>query len=741
MSESHGRVIRKRNPGMFQSDREVREQFVVREHELATALEILRGNIDRDSCQHTLIVAPRGRGKTMLLARVAAELHGNSELAAHLLPVRFMEESDEILSTADFWLEVLFYLANAIDNEDPGLARNLRATRADLTTRWRERELDERARAAVLEAACALGRRLVLMVENLQALCANVDEDFGWNLRKTLQTEPQIILLATATSRFEGLDDAGEPFFELFRTIALAPLSAEQCGRMWEVANGEAASERQQRALEILTGGSPRYVVIVAGFARHRSLRQLMEELAQLIDDLTDTFRGYQEALPRIERRVFLAIADLWQPSSTGEIADHARMDVRTVSTMLGRLVKRHAVRTRGSGRRRLYEVAEPLYSIYYQLRRQRDDAAVVQNLLRFMIAFYSNDEIVAMSGHLISESSRSTVIRAGIERARIEIPELDGAFNDGAWTGIKQLIAYDRVVERLGSRRDLRSVVQVASAIVRKGRVQGELGEYRAAIVTYDEVIERFGDSAVLDLQALVAQALFNKAFLLGELGDHESEVAVYDLVVERFGDCDVPELRRICAGALINKGVVQTQRETRMVAIASFNEVVERLRNSDSTDLRSLVAQAIFLKSLTHITIGQEACALHVCDKLESRYGSLLDNQGVPFEWNARWMRMMILIKRGDTSRTADALRFLYAAFAPGSDVMTRKLIDCVCLLVSGSSQDRDVLDTLSSDPEKSDALAPLVVALRQRAGEEVRAPVEVLKIAADIRKQIEA
>ncbi len=999
MSKSQPRIIRKRNPGMLQSDEEVRAQFVVREHELAIALETLRGNVAVDSCQHTLIVAPRGRGKTMLLARIAAELRGNSELSDHLLPVRFMEESDEILSAADFWLEVLFYLANAVDKENPGLARNLRATRDDLATRWRERELDERVRVAVLEAACSLGRRLVLMVENLQALCANVDEDFGWNLRKTLQTEPQIILLATATSRFEALDDAGEPFFELFRIIALAPLNAAQCGRLWEVVSGDAASERQQRALEILTGGSPRYVVIVAGFARHRSLRQLMEELAQLVDDLTDTFRGYQEALPRIERRVFLAIADLWQPSSTGEISDHARMDVRTVSTMLGRLVKRHAVRARGSGRRRLYEVAEPLYSIYYQLRRQRDEAAVVQNLLRFMIAFYRNEEIVALSGHLISEASRSIVIRAGIERARMEISQLDHAFNDGAWTDIKQIVVYDRVVERLGSRRDLGSLVQVASAIVRKGRVQGQLGEHRAAIATYDEaidrfgssdeidlqvwvaaslinkgivqhttgaysaatlsygqvvtqfgsssapelqvsvcrallgsgiacdtqkrhadaipiyeevikrsttnntsdvrrivafsmirkaishekcgefhaaiatnddvvlrfgrsddpelqsavaramfrksveqrechrhaaamatcdevvrrfgtsesrnilemvaaalvnkgevqrkqalyaaetrtyneVIERFGDSTIQDLQVLVAQAIFNKGFsesqrgeralatasydqllkrfsvyagpyvrelvaqamfnkacVHGELGEHEAEVTIYDLVVERFGDCDAPELRRICAGALINKGVVQTQRETRMVAIASFNEVVERLRNSDSTDLRSLVAQAIFLRSLTHITIGKEACALHGCDELETRYGSLLDNRGVPFEWNARWMRMMILIKRGDKSRSDSAFRSLYAAFAPVSDVMTGKLIDCVRLLVSGGSPDQEVLDTLSSDPEKSDALAPLVVALRQRTGEEVRAPVEVLKIAADIRKQIDA
>ena len=64
-----GQRIRKFNPGTFLSDEEVIEQFVVRKCELNIVLEVLRGNIDSPSCQHVLVVAPRGRGKTMLLAR------------------------------------------------------------------------------------------------------------------------------------------------------------------------------------------------------------------------------------------------------------------------------------------------------------------------------------------------------------------------------------------------------------------------------------------------------------------------------------------------------------------------------------------------------------------------------------------------------------------------------------------------------------------------------------------------
>ena len=73
------------------------------------------------------------------------------------------------------------------------------------------------------------------MVENLQSLCRDVDQDFGWKLRGVLQSEPQIILLATATSRFVELDDAEHAFFELFRIVRLEPAgipaSAVACGR------------------------------------------------------------------------------------------------------------------------------------------------------------------------------------------------------------------------------------------------------------------------------------------------------------------------------------------------------------------------------------------------------------------------------------------------------------------------------------------------------------------------------
>lgn len=520
MNESPEPTIRKFNPGTFQSDEEVIRQFVVREHELAIVLETLRGNVAAPSCQHVLLIGPRGRGKTMMLARVAAEIRTDEKLSGQLLPVRFMEESHEIFEMGDFWLEALFYLAREVADSHPRISWELRATHADLARQGRGVDLEERARASVLETADRLERQIVLMVENLQTLCGDVDDRFGWKLRESLQMEPKVMLLATATSRFEGLDDAGEAFFELFHIVCLERLDTEQCQTLWQMACGEERSERQIKALEILTGGDPRLLIIVAEFSRHRSLRDLMEEMVSLIDEHTEYFRSHLDGFAKTERRVYLAVIDLWQPSYASEIADRARMDIRTVSSLLGRLARRGVVAVEGSGRKRQYTATQRLYSIYYKLRRERDEAVVVQNLIHFMAVFYTDEELTEMSGKLRLEALQYPFIRDG-----------------------------------------------------------------------------------------------------------------------------------------------------------------------------------------------------------------------------NAEWKRAKALIVRRDPSAATAAFRSAYAAFAPDDEAKLRMMIELVPNLIAVGVSERDLVKILSSDQEKSAKLAPLVVALRQRMGEEVRAPIEVLEVAADIIQRIEA
>ena len=415
-------TVRKFNPGTLQSDEDVIAQFVVRQREFGILMNILRGNARASTCQHTLIVAPRGRGKTMMLARIAAELRTSETLRRRFLPIRFMEESYEVFNAGEFWLDALCHLAPEVERHDLQMAAELREAHAEFRRRWRDRDLEELARTVVLETAQRLGRKLVLMVENCQTLFDNVDERFGWSLRKTLQTEPNVIFVGTATTRMAALDDVQGPFYEFFRPLLLEPLPLDECKALWEAASGEARSEREIRPLQILTGGDPRLLVIIAGFARHRSLKELLEELVSLIDDHTEYFRSHLERLGKTERRVYLALIDLWRPSTTAEIAARSMQEIRTVSSLLGRLVKRGAVTYDGEGQKRLYSATQRLYSIYYKLRRQRDEAALVHSLIQWLVACFTDDELSAMGEQLAEEAMPWARARALLARGKCEL-------------------------------------------------------------------------------------------------------------------------------------------------------------------------------------------------------------------------------------------------------------------------------------------------------------------------------
>ena len=80
-------------------------------------------------------------------------------------------------------------------------------------------------------------------------------------------------------------------------------------------------------------------------------------------------------------------------------------------------------------------------------------------------------------------------------------------------------------------------------------------------------------------------------------------------------------------------------------------------------------------------------------------------------------------------------------YAAFPPGNETNLRGMLELAQDLIASGAPERQIVEILSSDGQKSGLLTPLIVALRQRGGEKVRAPVKVLEVAADVRKRIES
>ncbi|WP_437721103.1 AAA family ATPase [Sorangium sp. So ce861] len=388
----------KHNPA-FLTPEQLRSSFVVRKRDLDIVLQYIRDSTG-PSNQHVLVLGSRGMGKTTLVRMLADTVTRDPELGARWYPLVFGEESYTVSTIGELWLEAIMHLGDQTgDARWQALHDELRAERDD-------DRLCARALARLVGFAEEQGKRILLVIENLHML---LDEQMpkkdAWSLRHTLQNEPRILLLATATSRFGAILDEEQALYEMFATYALEPLDLAECRALWEAVGGVKASERRVRPMQILTGGNPRLLGILASFAAKTSLRHLMENLTQLVDDNTDYFKSHLESLPATERKVYVMLADLWAPSTAREVAEAARMEVNQASALLHRLVGRGAVVEEGQGRRLRYRLSERLYNVYHLLRRRGAGAARVRAVVDFMVHLYEGDGLVGLLGRIAEEA------------------------------------------------------------------------------------------------------------------------------------------------------------------------------------------------------------------------------------------------------------------------------------------------------------------------------------------------
>ncbi|HYJ03663.1 MAG TPA: tetratricopeptide repeat protein [Chthoniobacterales bacterium] len=352
-------------------------EFTARRGMLSDLLGILRSNAPGEPCQHSLLIGPRGFGKTTSLFALKYGVEDDGKLAAIWEPLLFDEENYQIADLAGFWLECLRLAETAFRVP-------LEAARYAPLSISRDPNLEAMAREAFLSVLDQSHRRCLLLIDNINDILSVVsDENQQHRLRAFLLEDSRVCVVGTANTYFEAIQNTDQPFYNLFRIFRLDRFSPAEMRAAVEgmvearsMGNGDLLlppSEGYWKGLHILTGGNPRLLKMVFQLMEQGVTSDFRAQLEGLLDAYTPYFKHRIETMSPQQRRVFDAIALAWDPVQISDIAPGLRMESNQISAQVRSLMDAQLiVIAGGSAKRRTYQIADRFSNIYYFMRYTR---------------------------------------------------------------------------------------------------------------------------------------------------------------------------------------------------------------------------------------------------------------------------------------------------------------------------------------------------------------------------------
>lgn len=408
---------------------EVLEAIFVQRQELAERLvELIENSALTGSKQHTLLIGPRGIGKTHLVSLVYHRVRQLDSLRDRLIIAWLREEEWGVMSFLDLLLRILRALIAEDKNQElKDQVEGLYQLSSDEA---------ERAAAALLKEYVAR-RTLLIIVENLDDLFHGLEDEGQKRLRSYLQENPFSTILATSQSLFGGVSLQTSPFYGFFRINHLEELTLEDATQLLtKIAELEGDEDLASliktslgrvrlRALHRLAGGNHRVYIIFSQFLTRESLNELIEALMRTLDELTPYYHERIRWLSPQQRKIVELLSDRGNALSVKEIASRCFMSHQTASAQLKSLREWGYVRTNPVGRESYYELREPLMRLCVEVKKHRDEPIrLVVELLR---SWYTSEELQKKLDTLPREvagprSEREHILAAMSQYQRAEV-------------------------------------------------------------------------------------------------------------------------------------------------------------------------------------------------------------------------------------------------------------------------------------------------------------------------------
>jgi DNA-binding MarR family transcriptional regulator len=373
--------------------------FVEREPLAQELLQGIRDSLAPDTKRHSLLVGPRGMGKTHLVSliyhRIREGRNGGEGLDTHLRIAWLREEERGVAHFFHLLRRILVTLAKEYNDD------SLHKSIAELGGRTVQ---EAQPLAECLLVSWLGDKTLLLFIENFEDILDRLGNIGQQSFRAFLQTHSKCIVFATAPSLTLNLSKHSAPFYNFFNirylgefdvptAASMMRLIAEKRGdtELREFLDTPVAKERLQ-AIEDLAGGHPRIWILFAGFLTRDALDELVPAFFKLVDELTPYYQAKMAELPPQEALIVEYLCERPGAQTVKEIAEGCFLAQNAAAAQLGNLSRKAYVRSEKVGRESYYELREPLLRIWIQVKGDRDQP--VRLLIEFIKRWFTLSEI-----------------------------------------------------------------------------------------------------------------------------------------------------------------------------------------------------------------------------------------------------------------------------------------------------------------------------------------------------------
>jgi tetratricopeptide (TPR) repeat protein len=375
-------------------DPKILEQTLTVREEIVNEIEKNCVNKTKKSTTwQSLVIAPRGSGKTHLIKVLYHRLKQNKEISDKSVIAYMSEDEVGIANFTDLMVSILRAFIRYGESGSETLESQI--SEASLIKDPDKRTIFVKD----ILIKFAKKRIVILLIENFDKILKALDSLGERSLRDFIHLYNNLTIIATSQNLIANLQDSKNPFYNFFNISQLEKLNFEETVKFLSAiakteGNNELANEIKKNELEgklkaiyELTEGNHRLLVTFYSFLKADFKSELSGVFIKVMNDLKPYYEQFINDLPPQQQKIVKHLSLNRGAISGKEIAVACFIEPNVISKQFSLLFERGMIDKNKSGKDVYYELKEPLMRICFEISENPNGISSL--FVDFLSAYY----------------------------------------------------------------------------------------------------------------------------------------------------------------------------------------------------------------------------------------------------------------------------------------------------------------------------------------------------------------